>query len=277
MYAHADDDRTPGSVARYGFKRLKRIYPAYLPVGLGMVALYIAMPGLSASVGGRDFSLVSSLFLIPANEPPALSVAWTLVHELMFYGMFLLFFASRRWLAGGLLVWALVILLANHSIALTGWLRYLLSILNIEFMFGVGAAWLVRSRALLGKGPQVAILGVAIASLALWLMTQDKTEYLHLMFAMGMAFLIVGFAVYEQSTVLPWPGPLLFLGSASYSIYLIHNPLLSLTQRLAGRMGLTWSEAMVFGVVICVVAGWIYYKVVERPAQQFFQKLLKSQ
>ena len=101
MYAHMDDDRTQASVKRYAFKRLTRIHPAYLPVGVGLIALYAAMPDFSAAGGGSDYSVVSSLFLVPANGPPALSVAWTLVHELMFYGVFLLFFVSWRWLVGG--------------------------------------------------------------------------------------------------------------------------------------------------------------------------------
>ena len=52
MYAHMDDERNTASVKRYAFKRLARIYPAYLPVGLGLIALYAALPGLSAAGGG---------------------------------------------------------------------------------------------------------------------------------------------------------------------------------------------------------------------------------
>lgn len=227
--------------------------------------------------GGRDYSLLSSLLLVPADGPPALSVAWTLVHELMFYGVFLLFFVSRRWLATGLLVWSVVILLANYLFTPTGWLRYPLSLLNIEFMLGVGAAWLVRSQALHGRGQWIAALGVAIAGWVLWLMTLDQTVYLRLVLAMGLALVVLGFAVREQSKLMRWPALLLILGNASYSIYLIHNPLLSITQRLAGRIGLTWPVAMVLGVALSVLAGWIYYLIIERPALRFFQQRLQRQ
>ena len=137
------------------------------------------------------------------------------MHELMFYGVFLLFFVSWRWLLGGLLAWALLILLANQLFAPTSWLPYPLSLLNIGFIFGVGAAGLVRSQALHGKGRWIAMLGVAIAWLALWLMTPDKAAYLHLMFAMGLALLIVGFAACEQSAAVRWPALLLILGNIS--------------------------------------------------------------
>ncbi len=104
MYAHMGDERSPATVRRYAFKRLVRIFPAYLPISISLIALYATMPGFSAS-GGREYSLLSSLLLLPADGPPALSVAWTLVHELMFYAVFLLFFVSRRWLVTGFLVW----------------------------------------------------------------------------------------------------------------------------------------------------------------------------
>jgi exopolysaccharide production protein ExoZ len=277
MHAHMDDARTPTAVKRYTLKRLARIYPAYLPVGVVMIVLYLALPGLSAAGEMRDYSLFSSLLLLPADGPPALSVAWTLVHELMFYAVFLLFFLSRRWLVAGLLAWAVVIFVANYFYTPTGWLRYPLSVLNIEFMLGVGAAWLVQSRVDGSGGKWIAGVGLVIAFVAVLFLMQDAAGYLRLLLAFGLALLVVGFALHEQQVAARWPALLLVLGNASYSIYLIHNPLLSITQRLAGRIGLTWPLAMVWGVVLSVLAGWMYYRIVERPALQFFQQRLRRQ
>lgn len=271
MFTHMEDDRSQASVKRYAVKRLTRIFPAYWPVGLGMIALYAAIPGLSAG-GGREYSLISSVLLLPANAAPALSVAWTLVHELMSYGVFLLFFVSRRWLLGGLVAWALVIVWANQTAVPTGWLRYPLSLLNIEFMLGVGAAWLVRSRAFEFHGLGLAVFGSAMAFGALWLMGPEKSASLRLLMALGLALLIVGFAVHEQAVAVRWPGVLLVLGNASYSIYLVHNPLLSITQRVAGRLVMTWPVAMMWGVVLSVLAGWMYYRLIERPALRLFRR-----
>ena len=74
MFAHMGDERNPAAVRCYAFKRLVKIFPAYLPISIALIALYAVMPGLSAS-GGKDYSLVSCLLLIPADKPPALSVA----------------------------------------------------------------------------------------------------------------------------------------------------------------------------------------------------------
>lgn len=147
MHAHMDEAGRPERMGAYLFKRLTRIFPAYWPIGLALVGLYAALPTLSAS-GDREFSYMSSLLLLPADRPPALSVAWTLVHELMFYVVFLLWFVSRRAFWVGLLVWVTCIATAYGSGPAAGWQRYPLGLLNIEFMLGVFAAVLYRQGAL---------------------------------------------------------------------------------------------------------------------------------
>ena len=280
MYAHFADVGTAPAVRRYAYKRLLRIFPAYLPISLAIIALYAALPGFSGAAD-RGYSLLSSLLLLPADGPPALSVAWTLVHELMFYAVFLLFFISRRWLVLGMVAWAALILASQQVWSPTGWLRYPLSMLNIEFMLGVLAAWTVKSwasRPRLAHGwGWVVMTGVVVACVGLALISGELSTYPRLMFAFGLALIIVGFAVREQSSRLHWPGLLLLMGNASYSIYLVHNPLLSITQRLAAHLGLTWGGGLLFGVVCSVLAGYLYYLVVERPVLRFFQHYPKAE
>ena len=112
MHAHRDESGRAARIGHYLFKRFTRIFPAYWPIGLGVLGMYALLPDLSAS-GGRTFSTLSSVLLLPADQPPALSVAWTLVHELMFYVLFMLWFVSRRAFWGGLLVWVAAIVLAQ--------------------------------------------------------------------------------------------------------------------------------------------------------------------
>ena len=104
MYTHMNDNQTNSSLLRYILKRVTRIYPPYLPISITLIAFYKLMPELSAS-GGREYSLMSSFLLIPSDLPPALPVAWTLIHEMIFYTFFLLFFISPRVLFFGLMAW----------------------------------------------------------------------------------------------------------------------------------------------------------------------------
>jgi exopolysaccharide production protein ExoZ len=270
MYTHMGDNPSRGNVQRYVSKRLVRIFPPYLPLSIGMLVLYAALPGLSGS-GGRDYSLLSSLFLLPANLPPALSVAWTLVHEIQFYAVFLLFYVSSRFLMGFLLFWAGVILISNLTFTPTGWARYPLSLLNIEFMFGVLAAWIVKGSSLKFAPSSWIIAGSTLGLAMLASMTPENGPFVRSFFALGLSLIVVGFALLERSRTLSWPSILMLVGNASYSIYLIHNPLLSITQRLAGRLELDWLMALMGGVVVSVLAGLIYYKLIERPALRLFR------
>ncbi len=147
-----------------------------------------------------------------------------------------------------------------------------MSLLNIEFMFGVLSAWVVKSAIYRGDPKRLVVLGLAMVSFMLVVIHQVPSTYLRLLLALGLACTMVGFALWEKSVSLPWPGWLLLVGNASYSIYLIHNPLVSVTQRVAARMGLDWAGAMVFGVVLSVLAGYVYYRLVERPSLDFFRK-----
>jgi peptidoglycan/LPS O-acetylase OafA/YrhL len=273
MYTHMEDERSAPAIRSYVFKRLVRIFTPYLPISIAMIALYDVLPGFSAS-GDRDFSLASSILLVPAEYPPALSVAWTLVHEMQFYAFFLLFYVSRRALIAGLFMWMCVTLISNLMFTPVGWARYPLSLLNVEFMFGVLAAWMVRARVVRIPPGFLVFTGVTLASAMLAIMDVDvdSLSVARLFFAFGLSLVVFGFALREKKCSLAWPSLLLLVGNASYSIYLVHSPLLSVSQRLAGGLALGWLQALIFGVVVSVFVGWLYYRCIEQPALRFFRK-----
>jgi hypothetical protein len=280
MYAHFADKSRGFAAKKYIFKRLVRVFPAYLPISIALIFLYALMPGFSA-VDNRSYSLISSLFLLPADNAPALVVAWTLVHELMFYFVFLLFFISKRLLIYGLFAWAGLILFSQQwPLQVDSWLRYPFSVLNIEFMLGVMAAWFVKSPPAwlkLGSSNQWlawVVLGLLLILLSVGLIESDKDYFARLICASGLAFVIFGFSIRELRLQSAWPIVFLMMGNASYSIYLVHVPLLSVTQRLAGYVGLSWAQALLFGILCSVCAGYFYYLTVERPALRFFNKYL---
>src|SRR5689334_14287783 len=119
MHAHMDDARTAGAAMRYAIKRLRRIYIPYLPVSIGLIVLYLLVPTVSR--GNRDWGMLTSLTLFPTSHPPALVVAWTLSHEILFYSLFLVRYFSRHGTAF-VLAWAVGIAAAaahgrSHGIA----------------------------------------------------------------------------------------------------------------------------------------------------------------
>lgn len=205
----------------YLVKRISRIFPAYWPVGLAMLVLYAVLPGVSAS-GEREISVASSILLLPAEKPPALSVAWTLIHELLFYCVFLLWFASRRAFWSGMAAWVAAIAVTETVGGAIGWQRYFFGLLNVEFLFGVLAAvsynrgWLAKQDGLLVAGGVLLVLGLLLA-----LYTRVVVGEARLALAFGLGIMMLGLALRERRQLIRWPALLLVLGNASFSIYLV--------------------------------------------------------
>jgi peptidoglycan/LPS O-acetylase OafA/YrhL len=79
-----------------------------------------------------------------------------------------------------------------------------------------------------------------VTCLGLFLILNKSLLYPNLIFASGLALLIVGFVIREKLFKPTWPIFLMMMGNASYSVYLVHGPLMSVTQRLLGSIGLSW-------------------------------------
>jgi exopolysaccharide production protein ExoZ len=252
-YGRASDPR------RFATGRLARIFLPYLPIGIVLAIAYTVLPELSAV--DREWSWWASFTLMPSWQPPALSVAWTLQHELVFYMLFAVFLALNR-IGAGMTLWALAICL----VALTGIdvprpAQFIFSLINLEFVMGVLAAHALISRTRIPYLPFLAITPIA-AFFALGI----PREY-SVLFGLGIAGLILWMARAEMAGRFTVHWAFVFLGAASYSIYLIHNPLLSITSRMVSG----WTLTLLFGVIASLLAGCAYYLIWEKRAQQIFR------
>ena len=239
------------SVAAYASARFFRVYPSYWPIGIGMALLYTFAPGLSA--GDHEWSWLASLTLLPVSSGTALTVAWTLKHEILFYAVFgILYFSGRLFV--GLALWCAVIVIAA---ALGGSALVPLSLLNLEFLAGVLAAFLARR----GHGHPAHNL-VALLPFLLWLHLGALREQ-SVLVGLSFALVILATVRLEQRGKIAVPRWLIFLGAASYSTYLVHGILISLTARLIAE-----APTLLFfasGIMVSIVGGIAYHLFVERP------------
>ena len=247
--------------ADYARARIIRIYVPYLPVGIMMFLLYILWPNVSAA--NRSPGLLTSLTLLPSNSPPALSVAWTLVHEMIFYAMFSLFFFSRRALWGLLVLWAVSIgYCAWRGPSLARGLEYLLSPLNLCFLLGVAVYYLTHK----GVAARVAIAAAVIGAVVV-LFEAGQQQPPRWLVALGFSALIVGAS---SATAQRWNPRrwMIALGTASYSIYLSHGPVLSIAVRGFRRVlpDAGSPTALLVISVVALAAGLVYCFVYERHA-----------
>jgi hypothetical protein len=259
-----------GGLPEYLQARLVRIYVPYLPVGVGMVVLYLMLPGLSE--GGRTPSLLTSLTLLPTNSPPALSVAWTLVHEMVFYAVFSLWFLSRRllWILMATWIASILFILAN-DVELTRFQRYFFSPLNLYFALGVGLMHLMQ-RITIGGGSALLLSVVGVFLVGYEAMDQKPDR---LVVGIGFAFLVLAAASAAASSLNIWSWALK-LGAASYAIYLVHNPVLSMAMRILKRVApgtSPWLGLLIIGS-IALASGLLYWWLYERHALRWVRSRL---
>jgi exopolysaccharide production protein ExoZ len=234
------------TVGEYVMARFRRVYLPYWPVGIAMALAYTLLPGVSAA--NSQWSWLPTLTLAPVDANPALSVAWTLKHEILFYALFGIFYFSGL-LPVGLAAWALAILLLGDHLPFRT--------INLEFFFGIAAAISYRH---LRVRPW--LLLVAPAFVALWVvMGADEADRIFV--GAAMAFIVAPVAELERSG-LRVPKPLIQLGAVSYSLYLVHEPFISAIARLIHG---SW-PILIAGAVASVAAGFAYHYAVEKRVIQ---------
>jgi peptidoglycan/LPS O-acetylase OafA/YrhL len=278
LYAHASDDRSPAAAAGYIGKRMTRIYAPYLPIGLAMTVWY--------SAAGLPFSPLTSLTLLPAGAP-ALSVAWTLTHELLFYTLFAASYFTRHF-AVLIAAWASLIVGATvlwggevgsgHSGFAQAWLLVLLSPLNLEFIFGMIAALAVMR--LPARWWPVAFLIGAAGAVAFFVLLSGEalSATTRVWFGLSMAFVLAAVVWREKCGSMATPAWLMVLGNASYSIYLVHEPLVALGARAIGHLGAlaSWPLALAACAGTGIAAGLLYHIFVEIPALSTLRRHIRQ-
>lgn len=257
-------------IKSYLIKRILRIYVPYLPVSFLMLFLYFSFPNFSSV--DRSFSLLTSLTLFPDGNP-ALSVAWTLIHEMLFYFLFLIFFFSKKKWDVFVLIWVFLILVYNYilkdSIQISNsFLRVFLSLYNIEFVLGYVLATVIK-RGYKINNLFISFLFFSSFALFLYLIYWEVLFfdfYLNILFSLSCFFLIY-WSINDKNIRINNANVFMMIGNATYSIYLIHNPLQALMIRFLPAS--TGNDLMLFGelfivTIVCCIIGYIYYLIFEK-------------
>ena len=232
-HVHANDVGQPGRFLPYWRKRLWRIFPIYWVVTLGYQALLFVSP--TQLRAEQDWvHVLASWALFPEAAAPILEVGWSLRHEMLFYALFGLSLLNRTlgrvvlaaWGLG--IAWNVAVTLATGAPWFTGaWQIVAFRVFNLEFFFGIAAAAALR-RGVWRPG-SLAALGIALflvnGVLESWgPRVPGEWPPRHVAYAVTAALAIYGLAGLDIGGRGMAPGWLVRLGTASYSIYLIHVP-----------------------------------------------------
>jgi exopolysaccharide production protein ExoZ len=272
MHAHERDLGQPARIRPYLWRRFIRVYPIYWLV----LAVYVIAAGLG--IGHPDFSwnpanLASAVLLIKLTEPMSLplQVAWTLVYEVQFYAIFALLLLHRGLGWAVILAWAAAILI--HSAIAGSSEMGPLHMWNMHFIIGLASYRAYRH--LDGRwGVPLASVGLTmLLVMTPWLVTDRiggtaSNPAALLGMALPFGLIVTGAAMVERQWRWSLPRIAMLLGAASYSIYLVHSPAISVIAILQRKFafGLLPPQLLFWGsVAISIMAGVVVHWMIERP------------
>lgn len=261
---HRDPEGNGSAIARFVAKRFRRLYPSLWIVLVPLIIL--SFLGFSTRVpDGSD--VILSLLILPVKEEVILATEWTLRHEILFYAMFAVFLWNRRIGFGLLIAWGLV----GLPLALIdgkGWLiDFIFNNNHLLFLAGAG----VRGSMFADIPPAAVFLfaGLIVFAVTFYfgISKQIPAKAELLLFGLGAAGIIYG------ACSMPYLNrriaPLEEAGAASYALYLIHYPLISLLVKIAVKIdqsvAIPHAVYFVAILVICQLAAFAFHRLIEAP------------
>jgi peptidoglycan/LPS O-acetylase OafA/YrhL len=280
MYVHAGDFGQPRALGGYLWKRFTRIYPAYWVVFAAVLPVYFLVPqfGLDSQRSADVIARAIFLFPHPQNQQ-VVGVAWTLTYEIFFYVVFALLILNKR--IGWLIFtgWTICILIQPWVEAFP-W-SFLFSAQHLRFLAGISVA-LVLARWQLPLPRTVAATGMTVF-LGVGLLDAycGPVDYwMHLMgYTLGSALTLAGLVQAERSGLIHPPNWVVYLGNASYAIYLVHFFALSLFAKIVKvvQLDLYLPDTVLFcvHVIVAVGAGCLFHHLVEHPLHNLTKRYFR--
>lgn len=287
-HIHKGDIGKRENFVSYLRKRAIRIYPIYILVTLLLVPFWFLIPSIGADYHKDLISLILSLALIPQDHAPHLGVAWSLTHEIFFYMIFSVLILNATVGKYLLFFWVLAFFVFNLLFAdqMMYPMTFIFSPNNLLFAFGILAA-VLANKYTIGNTTSLTLLflgNILFVTTGLFLFISKSAHdynpgnYSIFIILFGMAsFLIV---LQARNIILDvkmknWRFANL-LGNASYSVYLLHYPVLSaLCKGLAYFDINEFIPSTVIFLMISIFAvlmGVLLYLWVEKPLLVYFQR-----
>jgi exopolysaccharide production protein ExoZ len=281
LYVSFPPDGAPILPAKFLARRVARIYPLYWFFCL--IFLLVVTCGFLRSAVVTPSNIVASILLLPGPDR-LIGISWTLSYEIYFYLVFAgtLFFRSQR--LSTLLCFATLgsAIIVSSFVPAGVIAEFLGGPIALEFCFGLLVAFLYTGREDIRISATFSIFGfIALAAAPLMLVHPSTNGLVGfsrvLAWGVPSTFIVICFLKISRpkNMMQLW---MVFLGDASYSIYISHFLVMISYARLLKNTRLAdFSQTSILPVVValCVVLGAAAHLVVELPLLRLSRILLK--
>jgi peptidoglycan/LPS O-acetylase OafA/YrhL len=275
------------TIAQFLKRRFIRIYPIYWVVSFLLVLYFVFAPNPDQAYKTDVSFILSSLTLFP-QEKYIVGIAWTLSYEIIFYIVFAFtYLLNPRYLLYIFILWISMILMTDFFGIKSGIFAVdaLLNPIIINFAFGCLIAYIFIHKHDFEKWRLILFSGILLFAIS-WVLyyvivKDDPTAFTApisrvYLFGFPSALIILGTA-YSGS----FDNKLLvYLGDASYSLYLIHGTVLSVLLKLILYFGLAALFNNIIGALLIfaatIIAGCLIYKMVEKPLIRLTRRYLEE-
>ncbi len=268
-------DKLPSFIKR----RCVRIYPTYWIIISLFLLSQILLPAFYRTHFSFSLTNIFSTYLLFPGHGMVNGVSWTLSYELFFYLLFCFaFIIKNKKNSFGLAISyaAAVILLPlggyNYNNE-SPWLSLITSPMNVEFLMGVTVVVLLPciskkiSIPFICLGSIIFLLDGILTNMHYTLFPNSFNRVVF--FGVPSFFIITGLVKYELShSVKPYK-IFLLLGESSYSLYLIHLPLIVASFKVIAKLNMQ-DKTLLHNIpiliigIICLIS-IKFYKFVEKP------------
>lgn len=269
LSAHWDDIGNPRALPSFLWKRFRRIYPIYWVVLLPQLLWILARPRQHDLYQRDPWVVLSSILLVHIHSSETtVTVAWTLFHEVLFYAAFGLLILNRRIGIRLMALWLAASFFCFDQPHPYG--AHFFSPLHLIFGFGMVAACILRRPQIPWPAPLL-VSGFALFTWSCYLASVrfEITDSVRLLSGFGAALATLGLVEFERRGQLRVYAWLALLGDASYSIYLVHYPVLyAVAPRAAAVLPqhhIPLVPTAILLTLLSIAAGVVFHLLLERP------------
>lgn len=257
-------------------KRFVRVYPVYWLLMLPLLLAFMLMSGsINKEYSFSWIEFVKTWTLYPGHKNLT-GVSWSLSHEIYFYILFGLLLISRRffvflWLVVALSFINLLIITFQYPVERSFMFDFLFSGHNIEFFLGAIAYYVIRKQNTVRPIYHWLLLALGVA------LFMGAGIYFHLfnailrviLFGSASFLILVSLVRLERMNKIRVPAFWVRLGDASYVLYLVHYPIISLGNKVYQKSGLfSLIDHRIFNLSLIAMAVCIAFAIhvwIEKP------------